>query len=93
MDIKEQPPGSRTKGPLITQPVPVAGTPVHLNDVPEEHRHGLALPSHLLAPVGDNVNWTQILEDGGIPEPPGYQETVEAMKNKPKPVVKKKKKR
>ena len=45
-----------------------------------------------LAKVGA-VNWTQILQDGGIPEAPGYQETVELMKSKPKPVVKKKKKR
>jgi hypothetical protein len=30
------------------------------------------------------VNWTEILSKGGVPEPPGYQETVETMAAKPK---------
>lgn len=29
------------------------------------------------------MNWTQLLADAGIPEPPGYQETVQALKERP----------
>jgi len=35
------------------------------------------------------VNWTEILSKGGVPEPPGYQETVETMAAKPKRQAKK----
>ena len=30
------------------------------------------------------MNWSEILKKGGVPEPPGYQETVAKLKNKPK---------
>ncbi len=30
------------------------------------------------------MNWTEILRKGGVPEPPGYQEAVDAMAAKPK---------
>ena len=35
------------------------------------------------------MNWTEILERGNVPEPPGYHETIERLKAKPdKPRVK-----
>ena len=35
------------------------------------------------------MNWTEILERGNVPEPPGYRETIERLKTKPaKPRVK-----
>ncbi len=30
------------------------------------------------------MNWSEILKKGGVPEPPGYIETVAKLKNKPK---------
>ncbi len=30
------------------------------------------------------MDWTRILKQGGIPEPPGYLETVARVKNRPK---------
>ena len=30
------------------------------------------------------MDWTKILKQGGVPEPPGYQEAIEAVKAKPK---------
>ena len=30
------------------------------------------------------MDWTAILKKGNIPEPPGYQETLETMEAKPK---------
>ena len=35
------------------------------------------------------MNWTEILERGNVPEPPGYRETIERLNAKPaKPRVK-----
>ena len=35
------------------------------------------------------MNWTKILERSGVPEPPGYRETIDRLKAKPdKPRVK-----
>ncbi len=35
------------------------------------------------------MNWTEILERSGVPEPPGYRETIERLKAKPdKPRIK-----
>jgi hypothetical protein len=39
------------------------------------------------------MNWTQILMKGGVPEPPGYRETVNKITSKPKKKKKSKKKR
>jgi len=43
------------------------------------------------------LDWTRILKEGGVPEPPGFKETVEAIKAepyvKPKRKAKGKKKR
>ena len=30
------------------------------------------------------MNWSVILKKGGVPEPPGYLETVAKLRNKPK---------
>jgi hypothetical protein len=30
------------------------------------------------------MDWTKILKQGGVPEPPGYVETVAKVRNKPK---------
>ena len=30
------------------------------------------------------MDWTKILKQGGVPEPPGYQETVAKVASKPK---------
>ena len=30
------------------------------------------------------MDWTKILKQGGVPEPPGYIETVAKVKSKPK---------
>ena len=30
------------------------------------------------------VNWSEILRKGGVPEPPGYVETVARVRSKPK---------
>tara|TARA_Y100000004_G_scaffold18850_1_gene19390 strand:+ start:306 stop:440 length:135 start_codon:yes stop_codon:yes gene_type:complete len=30
------------------------------------------------------MNWSEILKKGGVPEPPGYVETVAKLKNRPK---------
>jgi|OM-RGC.v1.037819236 hypothetical protein len=30
------------------------------------------------------MNWTEILERGGVPEPPGYQETVKRVLERPR---------
>jgi len=35
------------------------------------------------------VDWTRILKQGGVPEPPGYRETVAKVTNRPKRVKKK----
>ena len=32
------------------------------------------------------MDWTKILKQGGVPEPPGYQETVDKVSAKPKRV-------
>jgi len=32
-------------------------------------------------PTG-RVNWSEILKKGGVPEPPGYQETLAALKKR-----------
>ena len=32
------------------------------------------------------MDWTKILKQGGVPEPPGYQETVAKVSTKPKRV-------
>ena len=39
------------------------------------------------------MNWTLLLKKGNVPEPPGYQETLETIQAKPyvKPVKKQKK--
>ena len=29
------------------------------------------------------MNWSEILKKGGVPEPPGYRQTVEAIKAEP----------
>ena len=58
----------------MTQPAPVAGTPVHQKDVPTEP-----------------MNWTELLQQAGIPEPPGYVETVKVVTSRAKPVSAKKK--
>ena len=29
------------------------------------------------------MNWTEILKRGGVPEPPGYQETLERLRQNP----------
>jgi len=29
------------------------------------------------------LDWTRILKEGGVPEPPGFKETVEAIKAEP----------
>jgi len=43
-------------------------------------------PGHLYA---REMNWTKILERSGVPEPPGYHETIARIKAKPaKPRVK-----
>ncbi len=35
------------------------------------------------------MNWTKILERSGVPEPPGYRETIDRLKAKPaKPRIK-----
>ena len=35
------------------------------------------------------MNWTKILERAGVPEPPGYRETIDRLKAKPaKPRIK-----
>jgi hypothetical protein len=41
------------------------------------------------------MDWTKILKDAGIPEPPGYRETVDSFVERPyeKPVKKAKKPR
>jgi len=39
------------------------------------------------------VNWSEILRKGGVPEPPGYVETVSKVTSKPKKKKKSKKKR
>lgn len=33
------------------------------------------------------MNWTEILAGGGIPEPPGYWETVALMQGRERPAV------
>ena len=71
---QEQPPGSRTKGLLITQPVPVAGLPCIRKDV-----------------LRDLMNWTELLQQAGIPESPGYVETVKLVTSRPKRLPAKKK--
>ena len=30
------------------------------------------------------MDWTKILKQGGVPEPPGYYEAIKAVKAKPK---------
>ena len=35
------------------------------------------------------MNWTEILRNGGVPEPPGYHETVAKVRARPKRVKKK----
>ncbi len=30
------------------------------------------------------MDWTKILKQGGVPEPPGYHEAIKAVKSKPK---------
>jgi len=35
------------------------------------------------------VDWTKILKQGGVPEPPGYHETVTKVTSRPKRVKKK----
>jgi len=30
------------------------------------------------------MNWSEILKKGGVPEPPGYVETVAKLRNRPK---------
>ena len=35
------------------------------------------------------VDWTRILKQGGVPEPPGYHETVAKVSARPKRVKKK----
>ena len=37
------------------------------------------------------MDWTAILKQGGVPEPPGYRETLEVMEARPKALPKKKK--
>jgi len=39
------------------------------------------------------MNWSEILRKGGVPEPPGYVETVSKVTSKPKKKKKSKKKR
>ena len=39
------------------------------------------------------MNWSEILRRGGVPEPPGYVETVSKVTSKPKKKKKSKKKR
>jgi hypothetical protein len=33
--------------------------------------------------VREAMNWTEILKRGGVPEPPGYQETLERLRQNP----------
>ena len=33
--------------------------------------------------VRETMNWTEILRRGGVPEPPGYQETLERLRQNP----------
>ena len=33
--------------------------------------------------VRTKLDWTEILQNGGVEEPPGYRETVEAIKAEP----------
>ena len=35
------------------------------------------------------MDWTKILKRGGVPEPPGYHETVAKVRDRPKRVKKK----
>ena len=37
------------------------------------------------------MDWTRILKQGGVPEPPGYHETVAKVRNEPKREKKKNK--
>ena len=39
------------------------------------------------------MNWSKLLKQGNIPEPPGYEQTVAKLKVKPKRPRRKKKKR
>lgn len=33
--------------------------------------------------VRERMDWTEILKRGGVPEPPGYQETLERLRQNP----------
>ena len=33
--------------------------------------------------VRETMDWTEILKRGGVPEPPGYQETLERLRQNP----------
>tara|TARA_B100001778_G_C18542799_1_gene609154 strand:- start:593 stop:817 length:225 start_codon:yes stop_codon:yes gene_type:complete len=41
-------------------------------------------PSRDAAATYFGVNWSEILQKGGVPEPPGYIETVAKVRSKPK---------
>ena len=42
---------------------------------------GLGRTQHVYARA--MMNWTEILRRGGVPEPPGYQETLERLRQNP----------
>ena len=47
------------------------------------------LRGHFFHLYAREMNWTEILERGNVPEPPGYHETIARLQSKPdKPRVK-----